>query len=261
MNLSGQQRKQLQEALIDAFPDKASLERMLSFELEKNLDIIASEGNLSQKVFELIKIAQAENWVEDLIDGARRANPGSQKLKDVANGLWKDYQVHRGIPHNLPYSGAEQFVGRADKLELLHQELSDCQQIVITALAGMGGIGKTELALQYALRYQDNYPGGVCWLQVRGKELGTQIIDFGRRYLGVNPPEYLELDLEGQVKYCWSHWKEGAALIVLDDLPKYGNFYRENILPYLPPTQSRFKVLMTSRQRPERGIRIGENLS
>ncbi|KST62267.1 NB-ARC domain-containing protein [Mastigocoleus testarum BC008] len=119
----------------------------------------------------------------------------------------------------------------------------------------MGGIGKTELALQYALRYQDNYPGGLCWLQVRGKDLGVQIIDFGRRYLGVNPPDYLELDLEGQVKYCWSHWKEGAALIVLDDVPKYGNFYRENILPYLPPTQSRFKVLMTSRQRPERGIR------
>ncbi|MDJ0698129.1 effector-associated domain EAD1-containing protein [Mastigocoleus sp. MO_188.B34] len=54
MSLSGQQRKQLQEALIDAFPDKASLEQMLSFELEKNLDVIASEGNLSQKVFELM---------------------------------------------------------------------------------------------------------------------------------------------------------------------------------------------------------------
>ncbi len=50
--LSGQQRKQLQEALIDAFPDKASLEQMLSFGLEKNLDAIASEGNLSQKVFQ-----------------------------------------------------------------------------------------------------------------------------------------------------------------------------------------------------------------
>ena len=42
MNLSGQQRKQLQEALIDAFPDKASLEQMLSFELDKNLDAMLS---------------------------------------------------------------------------------------------------------------------------------------------------------------------------------------------------------------------------
>ena len=91
--LSGQQRKQLQEALIDAFPDKASLEQMLSFELDRNLNEIASEGNLKQKVFQLIKTAQAENWVEDLIDGARRANSGNQKLKDVGNGVWNDGDV------------------------------------------------------------------------------------------------------------------------------------------------------------------------
>ena len=61
MGLSGSQRQQLQEALIDAFPDKASLERMLSFELDENLDEIASEGNLRQIVFQLIKTAQAQN--------------------------------------------------------------------------------------------------------------------------------------------------------------------------------------------------------
>ena len=133
MGLSGSQCKQLQEALIDAFPDKASLERMLLFELDKNLGTIALEGNLSQIVFDLIKTAQAENWVEGLINGARRANPGNQKLKDVAELIGGDFQVKIGIPHNLPYSGVEQFVGREDKLELLHQELSDCQQIVITA--------------------------------------------------------------------------------------------------------------------------------
>ena len=158
MNLSGQQRKQLQEALLDAFPDKASLEEMLSFELDRNLNEIALEGNLKQIVFQLIRTAQAENWIEDLINGARRANPGNQRLKDVAKVTGKDFQVKIGIPHNLSYSGVEQFVGREDKLELLHQELSDCQQIVITALAGMGGIGKTELALQYALRYNG------CWV-------------------------------------------------------------------------------------------------
>ena len=42
---------------------------------------------------------------------------------------------------------------------------------------------------------------------------------------------------------------------MLDDVPKYGDYYREKILPYLPPARSRFKVLMTSRQRPDRGIR------
>ncbi len=38
MELSGQQWKQLRDALIDAFPNKSSIEQMLWFELEKNLD-------------------------------------------------------------------------------------------------------------------------------------------------------------------------------------------------------------------------------
>ena len=35
MDLSGQQRRQLQEALINAFPNTASLEQMLAFRLER----------------------------------------------------------------------------------------------------------------------------------------------------------------------------------------------------------------------------------
>lgn len=56
MNLSGQQYKKLQEALIDAFPTKTLLEQMLTFELGKGLDAIAGEDNLEGLVFHLIKI-------------------------------------------------------------------------------------------------------------------------------------------------------------------------------------------------------------
>ena len=41
MGLSGSQRQQLQEALMDAFPGRSSLEQILSFELDKNLNAIA----------------------------------------------------------------------------------------------------------------------------------------------------------------------------------------------------------------------------
>ncbi len=87
MGLSGSQRQQLQEALMDGFPGKSSLERMLSFELNKKLDVITSATNLSQIVFELIKKAEAENWVEDLVDAARGANSGNQRLKAVAESF------------------------------------------------------------------------------------------------------------------------------------------------------------------------------
>jgi Effector-associated domain 1/AAA-like domain len=87
MNLTGQQRKRLQNALIDAFPTKASLEQMLSFELDKNLDEIAGGKDLQNIVFNLIKRAEAESWVEDLIVDARNSNEGNLKLKNLAEEL------------------------------------------------------------------------------------------------------------------------------------------------------------------------------
>ena len=88
MSLSGEQRQQLQDALIDAFPKKSSLEQMLSFQLNKSLDVVAPvEGNLRDIVFELIKKAEAENWVGDLVGAARQENPGNQRLRTSAESL------------------------------------------------------------------------------------------------------------------------------------------------------------------------------
>ena len=87
MNLSAQQRKNLKDALVDAFPDKSSLEQMLSFGLDKKLDTIAGGDNLGEVVFSLIKIVEAQNWVEDLITAARNSNPGNLSLKIIAEEL------------------------------------------------------------------------------------------------------------------------------------------------------------------------------
>jgi len=87
MSLSGQQVKQLQDAMIDAFINKASLEQMLLFQLNKNLREIAGEGSLKDIVFKLIQTANAEGWVEDLIRAAAEFNPGNQKLRAISQEL------------------------------------------------------------------------------------------------------------------------------------------------------------------------------
>ncbi len=84
MRLSGQQRKELQDALVDAFPDKSSLEQMLSFGLNKNLDAIANGDNLEKIVFNLIKKAESEGWVSRLIVAARQSNPGNPLSQAIA---------------------------------------------------------------------------------------------------------------------------------------------------------------------------------
>jgi len=56
------------------------------------------------------------------------------------------------------------FTGRHDELDALAQALTsgDTPQ-AITALQGMGGIGKTALAAQLAVRLNGAFPGGVFW--------------------------------------------------------------------------------------------------
>ena len=145
------------------------------------------------------------------------------------------------IPENLPRSGVGEFVGRAEAIEQLDQMLQQGDRVAVSAIAGMGGIGKTELALQYALTYRQKYLAGICWLQARGVEVGTQLVRFAQSQLSLNPPDTFEL--LDQVKYCWRNWRSGEALLIFDDVADY-----EAIKPYLPPvTEARFKVLLTTR--------------
>lgn len=149
-----------------------------------------------------------------------------------------------GIPQNLPHSGTIKFVGREQELARLHEQLQQTDRVAISAIAGMGGIGKTELALQYAQLHWhlQTYPGGICWLRAQDADLGVQVVEFAKSQLGLQPPE--DWDLQSQINYCWRHWREGYVLVVLDDVRDY-----QQVEPYLPPSELRFKILITTRLR------------
>ena len=133
-------------------------------------------------------------------------------------------------------------MGREFQINQLHQQLQSNQRIAITALEGMGGIGKTELAWEYAQRSlrQKLYPGGICWLRSRDQEIATQIVDFSKSHLGMKPPD--DLEAEAQVSFIWQRWPQGEVLIVIDDVTDY-----ELVAPCLPLANPRFNVLFTTR--------------
>ncbi|HET8844368.1 MAG TPA: tetratricopeptide repeat protein [Ktedonobacteraceae bacterium] len=71
--------------------------------------------------------------------------------------LLEAHTGHRLLPtlHNLPAVRNPYFTGRAEILAELHgQIVSGCRVALTQAISGLGGIGKTQLALEYVYRYQ-----------------------------------------------------------------------------------------------------------
>ena len=147
-------------------------------------------------------------------------------------------EIHQNIPPAVPF---EKFVGREAELQNLHQQLQTSGQVAIVAVAGMGGVGKTELAIQYAKQYLKNYQGGVCWLSVQGIDVRIQIFRFFElKFNKILPDDW---ELADRLKYCWENWQQGEVLLVFDDITDY----KKQVQPYLPPESRRFKILLTTR--------------
>ncbi|UXE60135.1 MAG: NB-ARC domain-containing protein [Woronichinia naegeliana WA131] len=153
---------------------------------------------------------------------------------------------HKPNAHNLPNSGVAQFVGRAEVLAQLDQQLQQIDRVAISTLTGMGGIGKSELALQYAWQEwsKETYRGGICWLNVADSDPGLSILSFAQIHLGLTLPE--EGELVERVRFVWQGWlknQQDQTLIIFDDVRDY-----QKIKNYLPPqADQRFKVIITTR--------------
>ncbi|MGI2904736.1 FxSxx-COOH system tetratricopeptide repeat protein [Tolypothrix sp. VBCCA 56010] len=147
--------------------------------------------------------------------------------------------------YSIPYSGSNNFVGREDKLEQLNQALHTKGCVAISAVAGMGGVGKTEIAIQYARRHETDYPGGYCWLNIRGSTLALKLLEFAQ-LKGIKIPKEFAgtpLTLQQQVDWFWRNWKppEGLTLVVLDDVTEWADCI-ESL-----PNENRFRILITTR--------------
>ncbi|MBW4581677.1 MAG: tetratricopeptide repeat protein [Tildeniella nuda ZEHNDER 1965/U140] len=191
-------------------------------------------------------VGKPEDIATELVRQEAKKAVKKERGKPTQKPIYPDSTPHTkpiyppSILQNLPY-GSTNFVGRETELAQIHEQLQRGSTVAISAISGMGGIGKTELALQYARQHcrESDYPGGLCWIRAR-EDVGTQIISFVRSCLELIPPD--DLELIEKVRWCWRRWREGAALLIFDDVQEY-----DDIAPFLPPQDSRFKVLLTTR--------------
>jgi tetratricopeptide (TPR) repeat protein len=108
----------------------------------------------------------------------------------------------------------------------------------------MGGVGKTELALQYANRYQQEYVARY-WLSLQEMGLAQAVVIMASHYLDL-PETMKAASLDEQAAWYWHNWlpENGKLLVILDDVPR-----AESIPDVAMPIDPRVRILVTTRER------------
>src|SRR5712692_5306626 len=144
---------------------------------------------------------------------------------------------------NVPYGRNSFFTGREEVLERLRAALrAHTHHIAITqpqAISGLGGIGKTQLAIEYAYRYRDDY-SAVLW--VRAESVDLLISDFLAIAVLLELPEHNEQDQRKIVNAVlrWFDTHQGW-LLVLDNAD-----HLETSRAFIP-SSGNGQVLLTTR--------------
>jgi tetratricopeptide (TPR) repeat protein len=131
----------------------------------------------------------------------------------------------RGPPSiwNVPYERNRYFTGRDEVLEQLHTTFqSDAPTTIAQALRGLGGIGKSQTASEYAHRYSDDYDA-VLWVRATREHYTADLSALAR--LLQLPEAQQEQQDEHVLIRATCRWlrKYAGWLLILDNLEEEVN--------------------------------------
>lgn len=154
----------------------------------------------------------------------------------------------RAVPRQLPaditrFTGREKSLRRLDRL--LSADQNGASAVVITAITGTPGIGKTALATRWGHHAADRFPDGQLYVNLHGYSQGqpvtsTQALHQLLRGLGVTTDE-IPHEADERASMYRSLLADRQMLVVLDNAAR-----PEQIRPLLPGS-SLCKVVITSR--------------
>ncbi|MEV6839758.1 BTAD domain-containing putative transcriptional regulator [Streptomyces sp. NPDC051133] len=170
---------------------------------------------------------------------------------DVPNDVPADVPEHAHTPCTLPYDLAD-FTGRESELKTVLDCMTGRRQLRgrshVVAIDGMGGSGKTSLAVRAAHQVTAEFPDGQLHIDLRAFTPGeapmppAAALDCLLGVLGV-PSDRIPGDLEGRKALWRSQLATRRMLLVLDNAVDTGQVH-----PLLPASPGCL-VVVTSRKR------------
>jgi tetratricopeptide (TPR) repeat protein len=159
----------------------------------------------------------------------------------------RKYEIHPPAAQSaapaftVPYPPNPLFTGRDAQLGHIASGL-DAGRCV--AVVGAGGLGKTQLAVEYAHRHRAAYPGGVCWLLMDPPEgIAGQVAALAGPE-GLDLPGAAGLDFAGKLAAVRRAWQgPDARLLIFDNLEDPA------VLREWRPAGGGARVLITSRRQ------------
>jgi tetratricopeptide (TPR) repeat protein len=148
---------------------------------------------------------------------------------------------------HMPHAPNPLFVGREDEMRSLAKMLvpgSGATVGVHAAVQGMGGVGKTQLAIEYAFRYGNLYRGGVFWLNfAKEEEIITEVAACGG-HEAESIPNWNAMKPPDQAKIVQKLWHESdqPRLLIFD------NAEDPALVEKWRPKHGRCSVLITCRR-------------
>jgi DNA-binding SARP family transcriptional activator/Tfp pilus assembly protein PilF len=155
------------------------------------------------------------------------------------------------VPAQLP-TDVRGFTSRVDELAQLDTIVAPATRqptsVVISAVSGTAGVGKTALAVHWAHRITDRFPDGQLYVNLRGFDPGGHVLapaDAVRGFLetlGI-PPERIPSTLDAKVGLYRSLLAGKRMLVVLDNARD-----AEQVRPLLPGTPTALTVVTSRNQ-------------